>query len=121
SPTPVVTVGRIAGQFAKPRSDAYEERGGVRLLSYRGDIINGESATAEERQPQPSRMMRVYRQSMQTLQQLQQIESDQSLDASTVHLHQQNLNFAGRAGETSAARNLLSRVYQVPKVNADAQ
>ena len=50
---PVVKVGRIAGQFAKPRSDEFETRGPARLLSYRGDIINGEEFTAEARMPDP--------------------------------------------------------------------
>src|SRR5713226_1794405 len=51
---PVVKVGRIAGQFAKPRSDDLETRDGVTLPSYRGDNINGGEFTAEARTPDPS-------------------------------------------------------------------
>jgi 3-deoxy-7-phosphoheptulonate synthase len=63
---PVVKVGRIAGQFAKPRSDDNETRGGVTLPSYRGDIINGEEFTADARKPDPERMMRAYYQAAAT-------------------------------------------------------
>lgn len=64
---PVVKVGRIAGQFAKPRSSDIEARGGVELPSYRGDIINGFDFTPEARIPDPARMRMVYRQSAATL------------------------------------------------------
>jgi 3-deoxy-7-phosphoheptulonate synthase len=63
---PVVKVGRIAGQFAKPRSDDFETRDGVTLPSYRGDIVNGEDFTAEDRKPDPERMLRAYFQSSAT-------------------------------------------------------
>ena len=64
---PVVKVGRIAGQFAKPRSSDMEKRDGVELPSYRGDIINGIDFTPEARIPDPQRMRMVYRQSAATL------------------------------------------------------
>ena len=64
---PVVKVGRIAGQFAKPRSSDMEKRDGVELPSYRGDIINGTEFTPEARIPDPARMRMVYRQSAATL------------------------------------------------------
>ena len=63
---PVVKVGRIGGQFAKPRSDDSETRDGVTLPSYRGDIINGEDFTAAERLPDPDRMIRAYFQAAAT-------------------------------------------------------
>ena len=63
---PVVKVGRIAGQFAKPRSDDSETRDGVTLPSYRGDIINGEDFTAADREPDPERMIRAYFQAAAT-------------------------------------------------------
>ncbi|HSZ73662.1 MAG TPA: 3-deoxy-7-phosphoheptulonate synthase class II [Rhizomicrobium sp.] len=63
---PVVKVGRIAGQFAKPRSEDTELRGNVTLPSYRGDIINGEEFTPEARIPNPQRMMDAYFQSAAT-------------------------------------------------------
>ena len=63
---PVVKIGRIAGQFAKPRSDDTETRGGVTLPSYRGDIINGEEFTPEDRMPDPQRMLSAYFQAAAT-------------------------------------------------------
>ncbi|KAL5709110.1 3-deoxy-7-phosphoheptulonate synthase [Ranunculus cassubicifolius] len=57
---PVIKVGRIAGQFAKPREDLFEERDGVRLPSYRGDIINGEDFTEKDRIPDPERLTKAY-------------------------------------------------------------
>ncbi len=63
---PVVKIGRIAGQFAKPRSDDNETREGTTLPSYRGDIINGEAFTAEARIPDPERMLRSYFQAAST-------------------------------------------------------
>jgi 3-deoxy-7-phosphoheptulonate synthase len=63
---PVVKVGRIAGQFAKPRSDDNETRDGKTLASYRGDIINGEDFTDAERKPDPARMLRAYFQAAAT-------------------------------------------------------
>ena len=64
---PVVKVGRIAGQFAKPRSSPTEKRDGKELPSYRGDIINGIEFTEEARRPDPRRQIEAYRQSAATL------------------------------------------------------
>ena len=64
---PVVKVGRMAGQFAKPRSADDETIGGVTLPSYRGDIINGIEFTPEARRPDPQRMLQCYSQSAATL------------------------------------------------------
>jgi 3-deoxy-7-phosphoheptulonate synthase len=63
----VVKVGRVAGQFAKPRSSATEKQGGVELPSYRGDIVNGPEFTPEARSPDPRRQLQAYRQSAATL------------------------------------------------------
>src|ERR1700722_18797221 len=65
--SPVVKVGRIAGQFAKPRSSPTEKRDGKELPAYRGDIINGTDFTAESRTPDPRRQLEAYRQSAATL------------------------------------------------------
>jgi 3-deoxy-7-phosphoheptulonate synthase len=65
--SPVVKVGRIAGQFAKPRSSPTEKRGGVELPSYRGDIVNGADFTPESRTPDPERQVEAYHQSAATL------------------------------------------------------
>lgn len=64
---PVVKVGRVAGQFAKPRSADTETIDGVELPSYRGDIINDIAFTSEARIPDPDRMLQAYRQSAATL------------------------------------------------------
>jgi 3-deoxy-7-phosphoheptulonate synthase len=63
----VVKVGRVAGQFAKPRSSPTEKQGGVELPSYRGDIVNGPEFTPEARIPNPQRQLQAYRQSAATL------------------------------------------------------
>ena len=64
---PIIKVGRMAGQFAKPRSEPDETIDGVTLPSYRGDIINGDAFTVESRTHNPERMMSAYHQSAQTL------------------------------------------------------
>ena len=65
--TQVVKVGRVAGQFAKPRSSPTEKQGGKELPNYRGDIINGPEFTAQARIPDPRRQLEAYRQSAATL------------------------------------------------------
>ncbi|MCB2093418.1 MAG: 3-deoxy-7-phosphoheptulonate synthase class II [Rhodobacteraceae bacterium] len=64
---PVVKVGRVAGQFAKPRSAPTETVDGVELPSYRGDIINGFDFTSEARVPDPARMVQAYTQAAASL------------------------------------------------------
>ncbi|KAK9174809.1 hypothetical protein WN944_026813 [Citrus x changshan-huyou] len=64
---PVIKVGRMAGQFAKPRSDPFEEKNGVKLPSYRGDNVNGDAFDPQSRIPDPHRMIRAYSQSVATL------------------------------------------------------
>src|SRR6202142_1500039 len=65
--SPVVKVGRIAGQFAKPRSTDFETKDGVTLPAYRGDIVNDIEFTAEAREPDPRRQLEAFRQSAATL------------------------------------------------------
>lgn len=64
---PVIRIGRIAGQYAKPRSADAETRGGVTLPAYRGDIINRDGFTAEDRAPDPTLMLRAYERAALTL------------------------------------------------------
>ena len=64
---PVVKIGRLAGQFAKPRSKGTETRDGVELPAYRGDAINGLEFTRESRTPDPARLLRAYHSSAVTL------------------------------------------------------
>ena len=82
---PVVKVGRIAGQFAKPRSDDFETRDGVTLPSYRGDNVNGQDFTAEARAPDPARLMRAYSQSAATLNLLRSLAQGGYADLHNVH------------------------------------
>src|SRR3989338_5071147 len=82
---PVVKVGRIAGQFAKPRSSPLEEIDGVELPSYRGDIINGMGFTPEERAPDPQRLIRAYNQSAATLNLLRAFAGGGYADLYNIH------------------------------------
>ena len=67
SSLPVIKVGRMAGQFAKPRSSDTETRDGVTLPAYRGDAVNDLEFNAEARRPNPQRLVRVYNTSAATL------------------------------------------------------
>ncbi len=82
---PVVKVGRVAGQFAKPRSADNETVDGVELPSYRGDIINGISFDEKSRIPDPERMIMAYRQSAATLNLLRAFASGGFADLARVH------------------------------------
>lgn len=82
---PVVKVGRIAGQFAKPRSSPVETVDGVELPSYRGDIINGMDFTAESRAPDPKRLLQAYSQSAATLNLLRAFSQGGYADLNNVH------------------------------------
>jgi 3-deoxy-7-phosphoheptulonate synthase len=64
---PIVKMGRMAGQFAKPRSNDFETRGDVTLPAYRGDIVNGYDFTAESRTPDPTRLVQGYHTAVSTL------------------------------------------------------
>ena len=88
---PIVKVGRIAGQFAKPRSSDKETIDGVELESYKGDIINGIGFNANERTPDPSRLIQAYNQSASTLNLLRAFS--QGGYANLNKIHQWNLNF----------------------------
>ena len=88
---PVVKVGRIAGQFAKPRSSDFEEIDGVKLPSYRGDIINEIAFSEEARVPNPYNMIKAYNQSAATLNLLRAFSRGGLADLSKVH--QWNLDF----------------------------
>jgi len=88
---PVVKVGRIAGQFAKPRSSDFEEIDGVKLPSYRGDIINGIEFDEAARVPNPKNMLKAYNQSASTLNLLRAFSRGGLADLNKVH--QWNLEF----------------------------
>ena len=82
---PIIKVGRIAGQFAKPRSGETETRGDVTLPSYRGDNVNGIEFDAESRTPAPERMMQAYAQSAATLNLLRAFAQGGYADLHNVH------------------------------------
>ncbi|MBU2533940.1 MAG: 3-deoxy-7-phosphoheptulonate synthase class II [Alphaproteobacteria bacterium] len=83
--SPVVKVGRIAGQFAKPRSSPVEKQGDVELPSYRGDIINGAEFSPAAREPDPERQIAAYRQSAATLNLLRAFSMGGYADLNRVH------------------------------------
>ena len=82
---PVIKIGRIAGQFAKPRSAGTEAIGGVELPSYRGDIINGFDFTEADRIPDPARMLQAYTQSAASLNLLRAFSTGGFADIHRVH------------------------------------
>jgi 3-deoxy-7-phosphoheptulonate synthase len=82
---PIVKVGRLAGQFAKPRSTSTETIDGVELPSYRGDIINGMDFTTEARVPDPARMVQAFNQSAATLNLLRAFAQGGYADLHKVH------------------------------------
>jgi 3-deoxy-7-phosphoheptulonate synthase len=83
--TPVVKVGRIAGQFAKPRSSDTETQGDVTLPSYRGDNVNGFDFTEEARIPDPQRLVQSYHQASATLNLLRAFSKGGYADLKRVH------------------------------------
>ena len=99
SAMPIIKVGRMAGQFAKPRSEPDEVRDGVSLPSYRGDIINTEEFTPEARRHNPNNMIRAYHQSAQTLNILRACSTGGYADMS--RLHAWNLDFVESTEEGS--------------------
>ncbi len=81
----VVKIGRVAGQFAKPRSSDFEEKNGLKLPSYRGDIINDIAFTPEAREPDPRRMLRAYNQSAATMNLIRAFSRGGMADLKEVH------------------------------------
>lgn len=105
---PVVKVGRMAGQFAKPRSDDMETRDGVSLPNYRGDIINGFEFDPEVRQPDPQRMLQVYNQSAATLNLLRAFSQGGYADLNQVH--RWNLDFVRSSLQGERYRDISNRI-----------
>jgi len=88
---PVVKVGRIAGQFAKPRSDDFENINGISLPSYRGDIVNSVKFDEKSRLPKPKKLLKAYNQSAATLNLLRAFSRGGMADLHQVH--EWNLGF----------------------------
>jgi 3-deoxy-7-phosphoheptulonate synthase len=107
---PVVKVGRIAGQFAKPRSDDFETRDGVTLPSYRGDNINGIDFTPQSRTPDPQRLMQAYAQSAATLNLLRAFASGGYADLQNVHRWM--LGFIAGSPASEQYKSLAQRISE---------
>ena len=107
---PVVKVGRIAGQFAKPRSSPTEKIDGVELPSYRGDIINGIAFTPEARMPDPQRQLMAYRQSAATLNLLRAFATGGYANLDNVH--QWMLGFVKDSPQSRRYKELADRISE---------
>jgi 3-deoxy-7-phosphoheptulonate synthase len=108
--SPVVKVGRIAGQFAKPRSIPTEKQGGVELPAYRGDNINGMEFTKEARTPDPRRQLEAYRQSAATLNLLRAFATGGYANLSNAH--QWMLGFVKDSPQSHRYQELATRITE---------
>ena len=107
---PVVKVGRVAGQFAKPRSSDNETKDGETLPSYRGDIINGIEFDAKSRIPDPQRQVMAYRQSAATLNLLRAFA--QGGYASLENVHKWMLGFVSDSPQGEKYQSLANRITE---------
>src|SRR5579859_2127989 len=105
---PVVKLGRMAGQFAKPRSSNVEKVGGVELPSYRGDNVNGFEFTPEARIPDPERMVQAYNQSAATLNLLRAFAQGGYADLHEVN--RWNLDFVRNSPASERYQDLAARL-----------
>src|SRR5256886_2296898 len=107
---PVVKLGRVAGQFAKPRSSETETQSGQTLPSYRGDIINGLDFNAAAREPDPQRMVQAYSQSAATLNLLRAFAQGGYADLHRVHAW--NQDFVADSPQGERYRALADRLTE---------
>jgi len=107
---PVVKVGRIAGQFAKPRSEPVETIDGVTLPSYRGDNINGQAFDLAERVPDPERLVRAYGQSAATLNLLRAFAGGGYADLHNIH--RWTLGFVADSPQGARYRELSDKISE---------
>jgi len=105
---PVVKVGRIAGQFGKPRSSPIEERDGITLPSYRGDNINGMEFTEKSRLPDPKRLLKAYGQSASTLNLLRAFSSGGY--ANLRNIQNWNLGFVGGSEANAKYKAMTEKI-----------
>src|SRR3979490_1675461 len=108
--SPVVKIGRVAGQFAKPRSSPVEKRGGQELPVYRGDIINGTEFTPEARIPDPRRQLDAYRQSAATLNLLRAFATGGYANLSNAH--QWMLSFVKDSPQSKRYQELADHITE---------
>jgi 3-deoxy-7-phosphoheptulonate synthase len=107
---PVVKLGRLAGQFAKPRSSDIEKQGETTLPSYRGDIINGIEFDATAREPDPGRMIQAYSQSAATLNLLRAFAQGGYADLRRVHAW--NQDFVADSPQGARYKELADRLTE---------
>ena len=105
---PIVKVGRLAGQFAKPRSEPTESRDGITLPSYLGDIINGIDFIDKDRKPDPERMIKAYSQAASALNLLRAFATGGYADLHEVH--RWNLEFLEGSSQDSKYRLIADRI-----------
>lgn len=105
---PVVKVGRVAGQFAKPRSSATEEMNGCELPSYRGDMVNGMDFVPDARQADPQRLLHAYYQSGATLNFLRALAKGgySALD----HISKWNMDFVAESPQGKHFNEVVQRI-----------
>ena len=106
--TPVIKVGRIAGQFSKPRSDNMEKMGDKELPSYRGDMVNGMEFEASARMPDPERLTHVYYQSAATLNFLRSLA--RSGYAALPRVSKWNADFVGSSPQGKHFNQIVERI-----------
>lgn len=110
SALPVVKVGRIAGQFAKPRSQPLERVGGERIPSFFGHMVNSEVPAAEARVPDPDRMLQAYDQSARTLNLLRAFTKGGFADITRVH--EWNQEFVATSAEGRRYEQLATEIHR---------
>jgi len=107
---PVIKVGRVAGQFAKPRSSATETIDGVELPSYTGDIINGIQFDETKRQPDPERLLKAYSQAASTLNLLRAFADGGYADLR--HVNSWNMGFVKSGPQGERYRYLAHQIQE---------
>ena len=105
---PIIKIGRIAGQFAKPRSNDYETINNITLPAYRGDIVNSENFTVESRTPNPELMLKAYSQSVQTMNLIRALSQGGYADIERIH--EWNLNFVENTEAGSKYKSFANEV-----------
>ena len=111
SGVPVIKVGRLAGQFAKPRSSSFEVKDGIKLPSYLGDMINSINFNKKDRSPNPDRMVDAYFQSASTQNLLRAFANGGYADLS--YVQNWNLDFVKNSSQGSAYKKMLTEFRKV--------
>ncbi len=107
---PVVKVGRMAGQFAKPRSSPVERKGEIELPSYRGDIVNGLEFDGSKREPDPQRQLQAYGQAAATLNLLRAFT--QGGYASLTRVHEWTLGFVDQSPQGQRYQHMADQISE---------